>query len=74
MKLYKLKTDDQLTAIGYLEKNALSCGGLSKNAPDFKAMKAEREQGWIELGKKLSLSREYHFFLFIIVSTGDVHT
>ena len=41
---------------------------------DYKKMKDERKEAWTELAKKLSLSCEYHFFLFIIVSDGDIPT
>ena len=41
---------------------------------EFKKMKDEREEAWIELAKKLGISCEYHFFRFIIVSDGDTPT
>ena len=65
-----LNEANSLTALGYLKERPFMwwCGTAA-----YRLGKADREQGWIELGSRLGLSCEYHFFLFIIVSTGDVH-
>ena len=66
-----LNQHDSFTALGYLKDRPYMwyCGTAA-----YRLGKADRERGWIELGRKLGISREYHFFLFIIVSTRDVHT
>ena len=65
-------TDDQSnTAIDYLQERPFM---WYTRPGEYKVMKKERDLAWKDLAKILGLSCEYHFFLFIIVSDGDVPT
>ena len=60
-----LNEADSLTAFAYLKEHPFMwwCGTAA-----YRLRKADREQGWIELGSMLGLSCEYHFFCLLLLA------